>query len=74
MNARLRPASRVKLVASELDVYVDGVRVGWVTDCGDCWRGALFGRRRGGRTLSDYDSRKDAVRGVVEAFENGRKS
>jgi hypothetical protein len=54
----------VRLKATELDVYVDGKRVGCVTDCGDCWRGLLLGRRRH-RSLPDYDSRKDAVRGVV---------
>jgi hypothetical protein len=56
----------VKLRATELDVYVNGVRVGYVVDCGDCWRGQLVGRRRR-RSLPDYDRRTDAVRGVVEA-------
>jgi hypothetical protein len=57
-----------KLIATELDVYVDGIKVGVVTDCGDCWRALLLGRRRrSGYKLPDYDSRKDAVRGVIEA-------
>jgi hypothetical protein len=54
----------VRLKATELDVYVDGIRVGWVVDCGDCWRGSLLGRRRR-RRLPDYSNRRDAVRGVV---------
>jgi hypothetical protein len=56
----------VRLKATELDVIVDGVRVGRVFDNGDCWRGFLAGPRRR-RSLPDYDSRADAVRGVVAA-------
>ena len=61
-------ARKVTTKATELDVYVDGVRVGWITDCGDCWRGSLFGRRRR-RVLPDYPSRDAARRGVVDAWE-----
>ena len=58
--------TRVRLKATELDVFVDGIRVGFVVDCGDCWRARLTGRRRR-KSLPDYDSRTEAVRGVVAA-------
>jgi hypothetical protein len=60
---------KVVVKASALNVYVDGVRVGHVTDCGDCWRGGVFGaRRRRARLYNvEFDSRADAVRGVVAA-------
>jgi hypothetical protein len=58
----------VNLKATKLDVFVNGKCVGWVTDCGDCWRTGLYGRRRRrGYKMPDYDSRMQAVRGVVEA-------
>jgi hypothetical protein len=58
--------STVRLKATELEVFVDGVKVGWVTDCGDCWRAVVTASRKR-KYLPDYDSRKDAVRGVVSA-------
>ena len=58
----------VKLKATELDVFVDGRRVGSVTDCGDCWRAFLYGRlRRRGYNLPDYNTRAAAVHGIVSA-------
>jgi hypothetical protein len=60
-------ARKVTTKVTALDVYVDGVRIGWITDCGDCWRGSLFGRLRR-RVLPDYDSRNAARRGVVDAW------
>ena len=59
-------ARQVTTKATELDVYVDGVRVGWVTDCGDCWRGSVVGRRKRRMYNLTFDSRGEAVRGVVE--------
>lgn len=59
---------KVTTKATQLDVYVDGARVGWVTDCGDCWRASLLGRRRL-KVLPDFDSRLEAVHGVVAAWE-----
>ena len=56
----------VRLQATELDVYVDGSRVGYVTDCGDCWRAQMLGRRRRKR-FDDFDDQKQAVAAVVEA-------
>jgi hypothetical protein len=60
----------VRTKATELDIYVNGERVGWVVDCGDCWRAAIFnksGTGRGRHVFPDYGSRREAVRGVVEA-------
>ena len=57
----------VELKATDLDVYVDGVRVGHVIDCGDCWRGGLYGRRKRRLYNIDFDSQDEAVRGVVTA-------
>jgi hypothetical protein len=54
----------VRLQATELDVYVNGKRVGTVMDCGDCWRAWLVGRRRL-RAFPDYDSRGEAVKALV---------
>jgi hypothetical protein len=65
--------NRVQLKATELDVYVNGVRVGWVVDCGDCWRGSLTGRKRR-RFLPDFDSRSEAVGGVVSAFQGKKEA
>lgn len=56
----------VRLRATELDVLVDGKRVGWVFDNGDCWRGFLVGRKPR-RPLPDFDTRAEAVRAVVAA-------
>jgi hypothetical protein len=58
----------VRLKATELDVYVDGVRVGWVVDCGDCWRIGILGRRKRRGYNLDFDTRSDAVRGVVSSI------
>lgn len=54
----------VKLVATDLAVYVGSVRVGHVMNLGDCWRAWLYGRRRRKR-FQDFDSRKQAVAAVV---------
>lgn len=62
-------ANRVRLQATELDVHVDGMRVGMVTDCGDCWRASVYrSRGRSAKHLGDdFDTRADAVRSVVAA-------
>lgn len=57
---------KVKLKVTDLDVFVDGRRVGYVTDCGDCWRGSLLGRRKRRLFNRDFNSRAAAVRAVVE--------
>ena len=31
----------VRIKATELDVYINGVRIGRVIDCGDCWRASM---------------------------------
>jgi hypothetical protein len=59
-------ANRVRLQATTLDVHVDGVRVGWVTDCGDCWRIGILGRRNRRAYNRDFDTRRQAVAAVVE--------
>lgn len=56
----------VKTKARELDVYVNGARVGYVVDCGDCWRAFLYGRRRR-RFLPDCETRGEAVRSVIRS-------
>jgi hypothetical protein len=61
-----RSKRMVRLKATELDVYVDGKRVGWIFDNGDCWRGFLTGRRKR-RYIPDVTTRSDAVRAVVVA-------
>ena len=59
-------ANRVRLQATELDVHVDDVRVGMVTDCGDCWRARMYGRRRR-KMFDDFDNQDQAVAAVVAA-------
>jgi hypothetical protein len=59
----------VKLKATELDVYVNGVRVGWVTDGGDCWRIGILGRRKRRAYNLDFDTRKQAVDALVKAVQ-----
>jgi hypothetical protein len=54
----------VRLQATELDVYVNHVNVGWVTDCGDCWRVSRRGRAKR-RRFPDYETREQAVAGLV---------
>jgi hypothetical protein len=59
----------VRLKATSLDVYVHGVRAGYIIDCGDCWRAGIY-RTRGKSAkglLTDFDSRADAVTAVVSA-------
>lgn len=56
----------VRLKATELDVYVNGARVGWVTDCGDCWRIGVLGRRKRRAYNIDCDTRGQAVAKLVE--------
>ena len=58
----------MKVKATTLDVHVDGVRVGWVTDCGDCWRAAMYGRRKRKR-FDDFDDQDQAVTAVVKAVQ-----
>lgn len=58
--------SKVRLRATELDVLVDDVRVGRLFNNGDCWRAFLYPPRRR-KSLPDYDSRSEAVRGIVAA-------
>jgi hypothetical protein len=61
-------AATVKTRATTLDVYVNGKRVGCVSDCGDCWRASLYDRRRRRVLMNvEYGSRSEAVRGVVNA-------
>jgi hypothetical protein len=55
----------VKLKATELDVYVDGRRVGSVLDCGDCWRINVLGRRKRRGYNLDLDTRGEAVAALV---------
>jgi len=55
----------VRLKATELDVYVDGKRVGTVIDCGDCWRLRVLGRRKRRAYNLDLDTRGEAVSAVV---------
>jgi hypothetical protein len=59
----------VRVRATELDVYVDGDKVGRVMDCGDCWRASVdaSGHRRARALKSDFDTRSEAVRAVVAA-------
>jgi hypothetical protein len=61
--------SNVKLKATELDVYVDGKRVGWVTDCGGFWRIGILGRRKRRAYNVDCDTKADAVRAIVSAVQ-----
>ena len=59
--------SKVTTKATELDVFVDGKKVGWIVDCGDCWRATLADRRRRLKLMNeDFDSRRAAVRRLVE--------
>jgi hypothetical protein len=55
----------VKLKATELDVYVDGRRVGMVTDCGDCWRIRVDGRRKKRAYNLDFNNKREAVSGLL---------
>ena len=55
----------VRLKATELDVYVDGKRVGAVYDCGDCWRLRVVGRRSRRAYNLDVGTRREAVSAVV---------
>ena len=55
----------VKLRATTLDVYVDGKCVGEVTDCGDCWRINVLGRRKRRGYNLDFETRGQAVSGLV---------
>jgi hypothetical protein len=55
----------VKLKATELDVYVNGRRVGAVLDCGDCWRINVHGRRKRRGYNLDLDTRGEAVSALV---------
>jgi hypothetical protein len=57
--------NRVRLQATELDVYVDGGRVGSVIDCGDCWRINVLGRRRRRGYGLDLSTKREAVNAVV---------
>lgn len=56
----------VRLKATELDVYMDGRWVGSVTDCGDCWRLSVRGRRKRRGYNLDFDTRQTAVRRLIE--------
>jgi hypothetical protein len=56
----------IKLKARELDVYVNDTLVGSVTDCGDCWRIWVRGRRKRRGYNLDFDTRRQAVRGLVQ--------
>ena len=58
-------ANQVRLKATTLDVYVNGRRVGEVTDCGDCWRIRVRGRRKRRGYNLDFDTRGQAVSGLV---------
>lgn len=58
-------AAIVKLKATTLDVFVNGKCVGEVTDCGDCWRINVLGRRKRRGYNLDFDSRSEAVSGLV---------
>ena len=58
-------ANKVRLKATDLDVYVDGKCVGSVTDCGDCWRIRVLGRRKKRGYNRDFDTRGQAVSGLV---------
>jgi hypothetical protein len=55
----------VKTKATDLDVYANGVKIGSVHDCGDCWRGTLLGRRKRRLYNRDFSSRSEAVRALV---------
>lgn len=55
----------VRLKATDLDVYVDGRCVGSVCDCGGFWRICVLGRRKRRAYNLDFDTRGEAVRGVV---------
>jgi hypothetical protein len=55
----------VRLKATDLDVYVDGKCVGSVCDCGDCWRICVLGRRKRRGYNLDFDTRGQAVSGLV---------
>ena len=57
--------SNVRLRATDLDVYVDGKCVGSVCDCGDCWRICVLGRRKRRGYNLDFDTRSQAVSGLV---------
>lgn len=56
----------VRVKATELDVYVNGKRVGHITDFEQFWRVGLYGRRRR-RVMPDYGTRAEAIRAVVSA-------
>jgi len=55
----------VKLKATCFDVYVDGRCIGVVLDCGDCWRINVLGRRKRRGYNLDFDSRREALAGLV---------
>jgi hypothetical protein len=58
---------KVTTKATDLDVYANGVKVGSVHDCGDCWRGSLLGRRKRRLYNRDFGSRVEAVSAVIDA-------
>jgi hypothetical protein len=55
----------IQLKATELDVYVSGRCVGTVYDCGGFWRIGVRGRRKRRAYNLDFDTRREAVAGVV---------
>jgi hypothetical protein len=56
---------KITTEATDIDVYVNGKKVGYVIKCGDYWRGFLYGRKGRIHSLPDYESRAKAVRGVA---------